>query len=452
MVRLTGSFSQLRPCKVLVAGDLLLDTYTIGKTRRISPEAPVVVVQVQSELSLPGGAGNVILNLRSMGAWVVPICRVGPDANGDLLLETLKEEVVDLRGIVRQNGYATPVKNRVIAENQQIVRVDYETIVPLPENLEQQIIDQLPERLKGVDVIAISDYGKGFLTKTLLTALIDLGRKRNIPIIADPKGTDFAKYKHSTVIKPNLSEAYAAANLPPDAPLEAVAPKVLQMSQSDVLMVTRSEAGISLFFKEGHRKDFPVKVKEVKDVTGAGDTVLAMLTCAMASGLSIDAAAQLSNVAAGIAIERLGCARVNLSDLARRLLESDVANKVFDEEHLYALQQALQGRRCALLGLSGKQGLSTSIFKAIHSLSNREGWDLLVFVTDPEPPQEFIEMLSALHDVDFILVNGDNLRSLCSRIQPEEVYEVREKELIRLNDALELIEAKREENASSCNK
>ena len=131
-------------------------------------------------------------------------------------------------------------------------------------------------------------------------------------MIADPKGSDFTKYSGSTVIKPNLSEAFAAAGLPADAPLEQVAARVLEQSQSQTLMVTRSEAGISIFHQDGSRHDFPVRAREVKDVTGAGDTVLAMLACAMANGLSIADAAQLSNIAAGIAIERFGCARISL--------------------------------------------------------------------------------------------------------------------------------------------
>lgn len=424
MVRLTGKFSRLSRCKVLIAGDLLLDTYTVGKVRRISPEAPVAVVHVQREEHRPGGAGNVALNLVSMGCDVVAAGRIGNDNPGNILKEALIKEQINTRGIITQNTYFTPVKNRIIAENQQIVRVDHEQIVALPELLEQQLIDDLPELFEGIQVVAISDYGKGFLTKTLLSAFIDQAQNKGIPIIADPKGTEFSKYAGATVIKPNLSEVYAAAGLPPEASLDLAAARVLKMSRSQVLMVTRSEAGISLFYQDGSRQDFPVRVREVKDVTGAGDTVLAMLTCAMANGLPIEDAAQLSNIAAGIAIERFGCARVSLSELARRLLEHDVANKVFDEEHLFALKEALRGRKYTLLGLSGEQGLTTRVFSSIKKLAQREGWDLLIYVKDENPGEEFVNLLSSLHDVDFILVKGDSLRSLCASIEPQEVYEV----------------------------
>lgn len=439
MVRLTGTISRLGSAKILVAGDLMLDTYTIGKARRISPEAPVAVVQVLREDNRPGGAGNVILNLVSMGAQVVAVGRVGDDSAGEQLRKALMAEMVDVRGLVVQKNAATPVKNRVIAENQQIVRVDYEQITPIPELLEQQVIELLPELMQGVSIVAISDYGKGFLSRTLLSAIIESAKMRGIPIIADPKGADFGKYNGTTVIKPNLSEAYAAAGLPLDSPLEHVADKVLQLVQAQMLMVTRSEAGISIFHADGKRQDFSVKAREVKDVTGAGDTVLAMLACAMASGLPIEEAVQLSNVAAGLAIERFGCARISLSELARRLLEHDVVNKVFDHEHLFALREAIRGRKYLLLGISGDQGMTSSIFAAIRSLGQDPERDLLVYILDTEPEEGFVNLIASLHDVKFIILQSKNLWSLCQAVEPGEIYVVSGKELTKLDSLASLL-------------
>lgn len=439
MVRLTGTISRLGSTKILVAGDLMLDTYTIGKARRISPEAPVAVVQVLREDNRPGGAGNVILNLVSMGAQVVAVGRVGDDSAGEQLRKALMAEMVDVRGLVVQKNAATPVKNRVIAENQQIVRVDYEQITSIPELLEQQVVELLPELMQGVSLVAISDYGKGFLSRTLLSAIIENAKMRDIPIIADPKGTDFGKYSGTTVIKPNLSEAYAAAGLPLDSPLEHVADKVLQMVQAQMLMITRSEAGISIFHADGKRQDFSVKAREVKDVTGAGDTVLAMLACAMASGLSIEEAVQLSNVAAGLAIERFGCARISLSDLARRLLEHDVVNKVFDHEHLFALREAIRGRKYLLLGISGDLGMTSSVFAAIRSLGQDPDRDLLVYILDAKPEEAFVNLIASLHDVKFIISQSKNLWSLCQAIEPEEIYVVSRKELTKLDSLASLL-------------
>jgi len=442
MVKLTGTLSKIGVSKVLVVGDIFLDTYTIGKAKRISPEAPVAVIQVHHEEHRPGGAGNVMLNLVSLGAEVLAMGRTGDDAAGKQLKAVLAEEGVLLDRILPQENYQTPVKNRIIAENQQIVRVDHEQIVAISRDVETRLVQALPEMLEGVQVVAISDYGKGFLSFTLLQALIDAAKARAIPVIVDPKGIDFTKYKGATVIKPNLGEAYAAANLPSDAPLESVANRILQRSGCDVVMITRSEAGISLFYKDGLRQDFPVRVREIKDVTGAGDTVLAMLTCALASGLTLAEAAQLANVAAGIAIERFGCARVSLSDLSRRLLEFDAINKVFDEEHLFALHEALRGRRVSLLGISSERGFTAAIFSGIKKLKQKLDTDLIIFIRDPDPAEAFVEMLASLHDVNFIIVNAESLKNLCQQIEPDEVFVVHEahlEKLERLDDLFEFI-------------
>lgn len=439
MVKLTGVFSRIGTAKVMVIGDLLLDTYTVGKARRISPEAPVAVVNVLREEHRPGGAGNVILNLISLGSTVSVLGRVGHDIAGETLKQALSDEGIDVSGIVTQKGFKTPVKNRIIAENQQIVRVDHEVVIPISEALEQSVIEMLPKMMEGVSVVAISDYGKGFLSRELLRAVIDHARKKGIAIIADPKGIEFSKYSGSTVLKPNLGEAFAAANMPTDAPLDKVAERILHLAKADVLMITRSEAGISLFYKEGTRQDFPVRVREVKDVTGAGDTVLAMLACAMANGLPIATAAQLSNVAAGIAIERFGCARVTLSELARRLLEDDVENKVFDGEHLFALQEALKGRRMALLSVEGGKGLTASIFRSIRQLNQQGKRDLLVYVRDQQPDEEFVRLLASLREVSFILLQVESLQHLFQVAVPEEMCSVEGDECFQLTSMQELL-------------
>lgn len=432
MVKLTGTFSRLGVTKVLVAGDLILDAYTIGKARRISPEAPVAVLNVQHEEHRPGGAGNVMLNLVSLGAEVIAFGRVGNDLAAEHLKSFLIEEGVSVRGIVSQDGYRTPVKNRIIADGQQIVRIDHEETSAITPKIEEEVISLLTSLLDEVQIVAISDYGKGFLSKKILKELIDQAKQREIPIVTDPKGIDFSKYQGTTVIKPNLSEAYAAANLPSDASLDDVAKRLLDTVQTEYVVITRSEAGISVFHKNGDRSDFPVRAREVKDVTGAGDTVLAMLTTALASDLTMDESVQLCNVAAGIAIERFGCARITLSDLARRLLENDGGNKVFDEEHLFALQEALRGRKTTLLGISSEKGLTTGIFTSIKKLSSGNG-ELLIYITDQNPDESFVDMLASMHNVHFIILNAASLRNLCNLIEPDEVYLLQETELIQIN-------------------
>lgn len=405
----------------MVIGDLMLDTYTIGKARRISPEAPVPVLHVHSEEHRPGGAGNVALNLISMGADVLMVGRVGSDDHGTQLIHSLESKGVKTHGIWTQTDCQTPVKNRIIADNQQMVRVDYETVTPLHEAIEQQIIEALPQLLESIQVVAISDYGKGMITKTLMSAVMEACHERAIPVIVDPKGLDFSKYKKATIVKPNLGEVYAAANLPLEVPLETAAQKVLETTQAEVLMVTRSENGISLFYQTGKREDFPVRRREVTDVTGAGDTVLATLTMAMANKLSISDSTQLSNIAAGIAISHFGCARVTLSELARQLLSDDVGNKVFDEEHLFALQEALKDREFAILSLSSNEGIGTSVFEAIRNVAKKKPWDLVVYIEDEDPDPVFVDVIASLHDVDYIIVQSDGLEHLCKLIPCAEI-------------------------------
>jgi D-beta-D-heptose 7-phosphate kinase/D-beta-D-heptose 1-phosphate adenosyltransferase len=407
MVNLTGILSRLAPIKAVVIGDLMLDTYTIGRAMRISPEAPVAVVNVVETEHRVGGAGNVALNLVALGADVQIVGRIGSDSAGEQLHQLFEAAAISSNsGLWRQLGYSTPIKNRIIADNQQIVRVDHEKVEPLTELLEQQIIDTLPLVLNDADVIAISDYGKGFLSAALLGAVIEIAKAKAIPVIADPKGVDFAKYSGVTLLKPNAAEAYAAAGLPTAAALGHVADKLLATVQVDALMITRSGAGIALFTPGGSHEEFPVRIREVKDVTGAGDTVLAMVACAMANGIALGQACQLANIAAGIAIEKLGCARVTLSDLAQRLLELDFGNKVFDADHLFALKQALVGQRVTVLSVSSVLGMTPVLLRQLCQYSKEHTEKVLLYVRDESPSEEFISMLAALRMVDFIVLTS----------------------------------------------
>ncbi|HSW86860.1 MAG TPA: D-glycero-beta-D-manno-heptose-7-phosphate kinase [Rhabdochlamydiaceae bacterium] len=442
LVKLIGMLSRFSPVRALVVGDFMLDTYTTGKVKRISPEAPVSVLHALKEESRPGGAGNVVLNLISLGTKVSALGRIGNDAAGEQLRNSLDSEGVDTSGIIVQNGFKTPVKNRFIADAQQVLRVDFEAISAIPENLEQTIIQKLPFLLETVQIVAISDYGKGFLSRSLLTAIIESAKEKDIPVIVDPKGDDFSKYHGATVLKPNLAEAYTASKLPVEASLDEVARTILQNCNVDLLLITRSESGISLFSREGQRFDFPVRLKEVKDVTGAGDTVLAMISAAMANGLDIKYGAQLANIAAGMAIERLGCARINLSEMAVRLLEFDVDNKIFDEEHLFALQQALNEKRYSVLGLDSANGMNTALFKSIRRLSSRDDEQkLIVYVKDNDPDEEFVLLLSSLAEVDFIVLKCESLKNLCEIIHPHEVFVMENDKLIALDHANALLSA-----------
>ncbi|MDE3045168.1 MAG: HldE protein [Verrucomicrobiota bacterium] len=307
----------IRPFRALVLGDFLLDSYTSGRVKRISPEAPVPVLEVLKQESRPGGAGNVVLNLTTLGAHVFAVGRIGADHEGEELKQRL--QVADGSGLIIEPLYRTPVKNRLIADSQQLLRVDFETISPLPHSLEGGIVALLEKAIPTMEVVAVSDYGKGFLTPSILSQAIAIARQAKVPIIIDPKGIDFAKYRGATILKPNLSEAYVAAKLPHTATLDEVAAVLLDITQAELLLITRSEAGMTLFERDGGRHDFPVYSREVKDVTGAGDTVLAMISLGLAHRFDMAIAVQLANIAAGVSVERLGCVQVTLPEIAQRL-------------------------------------------------------------------------------------------------------------------------------------
>ena len=430
MTKLSKVFNRFKPFRALVLGDFLLDTYTTGKVKRISPEAPVPIMEVLKHEALPGGAGNVVLNLQALGGQVIACGRIGADVFGEQL-----KQLCNAQHLLVEPGYRTPVKNRLIADSQQLLRVDTETISPLLPALEAELLHRLETLIPTVQVVALSDYGKGFLTHRLIAAALRIAKAHNIPTIVDPKGIDFAKYKNAYLLKPNLSEAYAAAKLPASATLEEVARAIFSQTAIDQLLITRSEAGMTLFNAEAIRQDFPVISKEVKDVTGAGDTVLAALCLALANNLEMSVAVPLANIAAGIAIERLGCAHVTLSELAERLLKYDNNTKVFDDHHTYALSQVLKDKSCRLFVLPPGQEMTHALCSAIRKFAEQDDYALMIYLRDPNPSDILIHLLSSLKEVDYVILQTESLESLCDVISPREIY-VFEGEIIRAKNLL----------------
>jgi D-glycero-beta-D-manno-heptose-7-phosphate kinase len=298
--------------QILLVGDLCLDTYTRGRVERISPEAPVPVLHQQSTSHRPGMAGNTACNLLALEQRVRLLSRIGDDEAGERLRASLRAASIDTDHLIVD--HTTSEKNRLIAGQQQICRIDTEAPEPLSPSLESRLIESLPSLLSDIDLCAISDYGKGFLTPTLLRALLLGCAERNIPTVVDPKGRDFSRYRGATLIKPNTLEAITAAGLGAEASLDDVAATLLSETQVQALMVTRSEHGIALFTPQG-RSDFPTRPSEVRDVTGAGDTVLATISASLANGHSLSDACTLANRAAALAVQHIGCVAVPLSDL-----------------------------------------------------------------------------------------------------------------------------------------
>lgn len=439
MVKLTGSLANLKPSKILVAGDLMLDSYTFGKASRISPEAPVPILKVTSEKKLPGGAGNVLLNLSSLGFQPVALGRVGFDKAGNELKEILQKEGVDIRGIISDRGAETSIKQRIIADNQQMIRLDREEINSLSIEAESEAFRLLPELLEGVSAIALSDYGKGFLTDSLIKEIVTQATLRNIIIIADPKGRDFNKYSGVSILKPNKLEAYQGASLDLNEPLDKVAELIFEKIALEWLVVTRSEEGISAFSRKGERIDFPVISKQIKDVTGAGDTVLAMMTASLGSGLTLKEAISLSNVAAGLAIETIGCAKITLGQMAFRLTEFDSQSKIYEEEHLFALKAALLERPFQLLALEGDENFSTDLFSSLQELTQVHKM-LVIYIKKDNPCRKLLTLLASLQEVTFIVIKKHALHHVVSHVKPAFAFDLNQGALnpLALQDLLHL--------------
>lgn len=419
MVSLAHVFNSLQPKTVLVAGDLMLDRYTFGRAKRISPEAPVPVVFVEREEERAGGAGNVVVNLLSMGMRVICLSRIGDDYAGRQLKESLEAEGADVSALFSENGYSTPHKTRVIASSQQIVRIDYEPPKSLSSALEAEVIRSIDKLVAAADLVAISDYAKGFLTVPVLAALIDAANKKGIPVISDPKGTDFTRYRGSTILKPNLSEAIQSAPASCKTLLD-VSRHIFSTVAVETLLITRSEAGISLFYPDSRQEDYPVLApREVKDVTGAGDTVLAMLACALANGLSLKEATQLANIAAQVAVEKVGCHRVTLAEVARRLIEQHAHDKIFAEEHIAALCQALKGSTCTLFGISASSTLDANLLKTLRQARAASKNELVVAIMGDNPDEELVASLASLNSVDYLLLTHKDPKGLTATLNPQ---------------------------------
>lgn len=334
-------FNRAKGIKTLVIGDLMLDEYLWGKTDRISPEAPVQVVDVTREDIRLGGAGNVANNLIALGCSVTVASVVGGDDNGTILCHAFSGKGVDVSGIFEDPQRTTGKKTRVVASNQQIVRIDRESRNHLSAEYEDKLISFLNERGGEFQAILVSDYLKGVLTPRVLSAVMETGRRLGIPVVIDPKGNDYSRYQGATLLTPNRKEAEAASGIAitDDESLVKAGEKLLHGLGLTALLITRSEQGMSLFFKDGGIVHIPTVAREVYDVTGAGDTVLAVLGLGLACGLSLEEGARLSNVAAGIAVGKLGTSTVSPAEIVEALGHShrDSDSKIKNRDVLVSL-------------------------------------------------------------------------------------------------------------------
>ncbi|MBI4054979.1 MAG: D-glycero-beta-D-manno-heptose-7-phosphate kinase [Elusimicrobia bacterium] len=307
--------------RILVLGDLILDCYLQGKARRLSPEAPVPVVRVEQEQWIPGGAGNVAVNLADLGAQVELVGIIGEDSEGARLKGLFSQRGISTAGLFCDPERPTSVKYRVIAEHQQVVRFDKEQTHTLSENLQQRLLRCLQAAISRSQCLVISDYGKGVISRRFLGQALRWGRREKRKVIVDPKVEHFLYYRRVTCLTPNLQEAIAgmrALQVEADGDVEMLGRRILAKLGLGSLIITRGEQGMTVF-ENGARirvSHIPTQAREVFDVTGAGDTVVASLSLALAAGATLLEAAQVANAAAGIVVGKLGTATVSPAELA----------------------------------------------------------------------------------------------------------------------------------------
>ena len=300
---------------ILVIGDLMIDHYLWGKCERISPEAPVQVLNVQSESSVLGGAGNVINNLFALGSKVDVISVIGDDLVGNELKFLLEKIDISTSNLIIEKDRKTSKKSRLIASQQQVLRYDNESIEDISSKSVNAILEIFTKNIKNYDCIILSDYGKGVLTNDLTQSIIKIANANKIKVLVDPKGKDYSKYKGAYTLTPNKKEAIEATNIEikDNVSLETAIKQLKYDCNLEVSLITLGESGIALFDNTLRVK--PTVAREVYDVTGAGDTVIASIAFAISNDLNIDEAINFANLSAGIVVGKLGSATATLDEI-----------------------------------------------------------------------------------------------------------------------------------------
>lgn len=351
---------------VAVVGDIILDVYIGGEVERISPEAPVPVIRLLSERRVPGGAANVAANVAALGTSVRLIGIAGDDDDFHQLRRALASHAnVDIGGVLKTRERPTTTKTRIVGQRQQIARIDREDARPISGQLETDMIGGIKAALAGCDAILISDYGKGVLTDRVLSATIAAARDLRIPVIVDPKRRDLSAYAGAAIVTPNRAELALATGLPTssDEEIERAA-RAASAACGASILVTRSEKGMSFVPLAGDVVHLPTAAREVFDVSGAGDTVVAVLGAALAADLPIVEAMQLANQAAGIVVGRFGTAVVTLADLDAAMHALSGAEDVQDGRLLSRDALTAQREHWRQLGLT--VGFTNGCFDLLH--------------------------------------------------------------------------------------
>jgi len=316
MNKLIKIIDQFRNKKILIIGDVMLDKYIWGDVLRISPEAPVQVVNVEKEENTPGGAANVASNISALGGTVYMIGIVGDDGTSRTLKRELQKRSIITDHLAVDRKRPTILKMRVMARSQQLLRVDYEVKDEIGDLTFDKIKDAVKKLIQKIDVIVVSDYGKGIITKKLMEHIIEMAKKNKKFLIVDPKPKNVSYYNGCMLLTPNHQEASTMTQIEEKTDDDIVDIGEALMAKLDCeVLITRGEKGMMLFKRDGKTKNIPTKAKEVYDVIGAGDTVVATLAIAIAGGASLEEAAMIANHAAGIVVGKVGTSTVSVKEL-----------------------------------------------------------------------------------------------------------------------------------------
>lgn len=438
MADLPHLIDALAGSRILVVGDVMLDRFTHGVVDRVSPEAPIPVLRVLRESAMPGGAGNVAANLAALGVRVDLVSIIGDDAHGRLLADLVRDQTGHCDGLVTDPGRPTTTKTRFIAGGQQLLRADAETDFPVDEAIAATLLARAADRLPQCALLVLSDYGKGVLTPDVVQALIDLARAAGVRVLVDPKGRDYARYRGAFCITPNARELAEATGMKTRDSADVVAAATALLADIGVgaVVATRSEQGMSIVTADGHVTHLRAQAREVFDVSGAGDTVVATLAAALAAGADLVDATHLANIAAGIVVAKVGTATVRPAELrAAAGLDAGTGVGAKRADLVQATEQVERWRRQGL-----RIGFTNGCFDLLHPghvsliAQARAACDRLVLGLNSDasvrrlkgptrPVQDEAAratVLSALGDVDLVVVfDEDTPMALINTLRPD---------------------------------
>lgn len=418
---------------ILVFGDYMIDKYIIGKVNRISPEAPVPVINVEKEDIKLGGAGNVVNNLVSIGAKVRVLGCIGNDTAGNYITSLFSNMQVDLRFLKVYQELTTIIKTRLVSKTHQFARIDQEEKRNLPDNYYSFLQDNIDDILYRIDTIVISDYAKGAVDKKFAQLIIKAANKKSIPIIVDPKGNDYSKYSGATLCTPNMKEfnEIIKKDIETEEDIFKYGKELIKKIGLKHLIVTRSEKGLSLI-SNNRKTDFPAKAKEVIDVSGAGDTVVAAISILMACDFSMDEVCELSNVAASVVVSKFGTSTLTLNEWISNI-DSDTNYKLLEIDTAKAIVNDLKNQGKKIVFTNGCFDLlhmgHVSSFKQA-----KEFGDILIVAVNTDASikknkgdlrpiinqKNRIDMISALEVVDYVILMDDTTpNSIIENIHPD---------------------------------